>query len=84
LSWLVVPTAALMLISQVSPCYLGRYVIGSLPALALLAAAGLIRLPYRTWAIALIQRPGQGTGLSPIVGAQRQPFRAAQEAAHRP
>ncbi|WP_345429582.1 glycosyltransferase family 39 protein [Actinoallomurus vinaceus] len=70
LPWLVVPTATLMLISQVSPCYLGRYVIGSLPALALSAAAGLVRLPYRAWIIALVTI---GVLAAPRQIAQRRP-----------
>lgn len=41
LPWLIVPAVVLLLVSQVHPLYDGRYVTYSLPALALLVAAGL-------------------------------------------
>jgi mannosyltransferase len=44
LPWLLVPPACLMLVSQVIPVYSFRYVIFSLPAVALLAGAGLAAL----------------------------------------
>lgn len=41
LPWLLLPTALLLAVSQVHPVYNARYVAFSLPALALLVAAGL-------------------------------------------
>jgi mannosyltransferase len=41
LPWLLLPTAFLLAVSQVHPGFNGRYVVFSLPALALLMAAGL-------------------------------------------
>jgi mannosyltransferase len=41
LPWLLLPTAALLAVSQIHPIYNARYVAFSLPALALLVAAGL-------------------------------------------
>ncbi|MFD0686675.1 glycosyltransferase family 39 protein [Actinomadura fibrosa] len=52
--WLVLPPAVLLAVSQFHPCYVNRYVIASLPAFSLLAAAGLARLPRGTWAVALV------------------------------
>ncbi|WP_433329051.1 glycosyltransferase family 39 protein [Spirillospora sp. CA-294931] len=54
LPWLVVPAAVLMLVSQFHPIYQPRYVIASLPAVALLAAAGLVRLRRHTWVAPLL------------------------------
>lgn len=48
LAWALLPPALLLGISLIKPLYLPRYVLYSLPAVALLAAAGLARL--RWWA----------------------------------
>jgi hypothetical protein len=45
--WLLLPITAAFLISQWKPCFLARYFIFTLPALALLAAAGIARLRSR-------------------------------------
>lgn len=45
--WLVAPPVILMLVSQVHPAYASRYVLLCVPAVALLAAAGAVRLPWR-------------------------------------
>lgn len=65
--WLLLPPAALLLISQIYPLYSARYVSMSLPALALLAAAGMTRLPGVTWALPLI-----------LVGAMAVPAHISQ------
>lgn len=44
LSWLVVPPALLLAISLADPLYVERYVVFCLPALSLLAAAGVVWL----------------------------------------
>ena len=45
--WLLFPIAAVYILSQVKPCFLARYFIFTLPALVLLAAAGIARLRLR-------------------------------------
>lgn len=45
--WLLFPIAAVFILSQVKPCFLARYFIFTVPALALLAAAGIARLRSR-------------------------------------
>ncbi len=45
--WLVFPILAVFALSQWKPCLVPRYFIFTLPALALLAAAGLARLRWR-------------------------------------
>jgi mannosyltransferase len=45
--WLLFPITAVFLISQWKPCFLARYFIFTVPALALLAAAGIARLRWR-------------------------------------
>jgi len=50
LAWLVLPPVALLAVSFVIPTYLFRYVLFCFPALALLVALGLRRLP--AWAAA--------------------------------
>ncbi|MBD2896489.1 hypothetical protein amrb99_54380 [Actinomadura sp. RB99] len=60
----------LLLVSQFHPFYTGRYVIGSLPAMTLLAAAGLARLPYRTWIAPLV---AMAVIVEPLHVAQRRP-----------
>ncbi|MEU6036368.1 glycosyltransferase family 39 protein [Actinomadura sp. NPDC047616] len=52
LAWLVVPPVALLVASLVVPTYLFRYVLFCFPALALLVALGLRRLP--AWAAAAV------------------------------
>jgi mannosyltransferase len=68
--WLLLPATVLLLASQFHPYYTNRYVIGSLPAVSLLAAAGLARLPYRTWTAALV---AMAVLVAPLHVAQRRP-----------
>ncbi len=68
--WLLLPATVLLLVSQFHPFYTYRYVIGSLPAMALLAAAGLVRLPYRTWVVPLV---ATAVLLAPLHVEQRRP-----------
>jgi mannosyltransferase len=49
--WLIFPVAVTLALSLVRPLFLGRYFIFCLPALVILAAAGLARL--RTWLFAV-------------------------------
>lgn len=83
LPWLVVPPLALMVLSEVRPVYSFRYVIFCLPAVALLAGAGLAALGpvARAGALALIvalaapaqlalRIPGSGAGGSLQAAAQ--------------
>lgn len=62
LSWLVLPTLVLLLMTVVVPSYVPRYVAVSMPALALVIASALARLPWRaslaaTVAVALLGVP---------------------------
>ncbi|MES9539514.1 hypothetical protein [Actinomadura sp. NPDC000600] len=68
--WLLLPATVLLLVSQFHPFYTNRYVIGSLPAMALLAAAGLARLPHRTWIAPLV---AMAVLLAPLHVEQRRP-----------
>ena len=52
-TWLFLPPAALILVSEIKPIYIDRYVVFCLPALALLAGAGLAVLG-RFWRIAAV------------------------------
>jgi mannosyltransferase len=53
--WLVIPPATLLIASQWDPIYVYRYVLFSLPAMALLVAAGLDRFPwYLAWPSILV------------------------------
>lgn len=70
LPWLLLPATVLLLVSQFHPFYTGRYVIGSLPAMALPAAAGLARLPHRTWIAPLV---AMAVLVAPLQVAQRRP-----------
>jgi mannosyltransferase len=54
LPWLLLPATFLIVVSQVHPAYVERYVVLSVPALALLCAAGL------TWLARLIAAAGAG------------------------
>ena len=47
LLWLLLPIVFIFLVSQLKPLFLVRYFVFTLPALVLLAAAGLARLPNR-------------------------------------
>ena len=47
LPWIVVPTLAMLALSEVRPLYTPRYAIGSAPAVALLLAAGVLSLRKR-------------------------------------
>jgi mannosyltransferase len=53
LSWLLFPLAFTVLLSQVHPVFLGRYMIFCLPPLLILAAAGLARL-RQPWMLAVV------------------------------
>ncbi|MEU9842110.1 hypothetical protein AB0C69_23105 [Actinomadura sp. NPDC048032] len=68
--WLLLPATVLLLVSQLHPFYTSRYVIGSLPAMALPAAAGLARLPYRTWFVPLV---AMAVLVAPLHVEQRRP-----------
>jgi hypothetical protein len=81
--WLLFPIAATFLISQWKPCFLARYFIFTLPALTLLAAAGIARLRWRVlmagalllfaaWAL-----PAVYLGYSKDLDTGREDFRAA-------
>ena len=54
--WLFLPPAALIIVSEIKPVYADRYVVFCLPALALLAGAGLAAIGryWRVAALALI------------------------------
>jgi mannosyltransferase len=54
--WLVLPPVILMAASEIKPVYNSRYITFCLPAVALLAGAGLaaLRLPARVAALALV------------------------------
>lgn len=52
-TWLFLPPAALILVSEIKPIYVDRYVVFCLPAIALLAGAGLAVLG-RFWRIAAV------------------------------
>ncbi|WP_165488298.1 glycosyltransferase family 39 protein [Actinomadura formosensis] len=70
LPWLLLPATVLLLVSQFHPFYTSRYVIGSLPAMALPAAAGLARMPCRTWIVPLV---AMAVLVAPLHVAQRRP-----------
>ncbi|GAA3165050.1 hypothetical protein GCM10010466_64910 [Planomonospora alba] len=70
--WLVLPPAALLLLSQVHPLYSARYVSMSLPALALLVAAGMTRFPP---SIRLVSLLTVAVLAVPAHVSQRQPDR---------
>jgi hypothetical protein len=53
-SWLVVPIALVLAASVARPMFVGRYLIGSLPALVLLSAVGLWRLRPAPLRVALL------------------------------
>jgi mannosyltransferase len=59
LPWLVTPPVLLLAVSLVRPYYVERYVVFCLPALAVLAAAGLV------WLTILTRRALAGRGLRP-------------------
>jgi mannosyltransferase len=64
LPWLLMPPAILILLSFIHPVYTLRYVLYCLPAVAVLAGAGLAALGWRTGLVALavvvgIAVPGQ-------------------------
>jgi mannosyltransferase len=64
LPWLLMPPALLILLSFIHPVYTLRYVLFCLPAVAVLAGAGLAALGWRTGLVALavvvgIAVPGQ-------------------------
>jgi mannosyltransferase len=50
LTWLLVPTLLTLAVSTLEPVFVAKYLLGCLPALVLLAAAGIsqVRLPLRT------------------------------------
>lgn len=81
--WLLFPIATAFLVSQWKPCFLARYFIFTLPALALLAAAGLARLRWRALiAGALLlfgfwSFPAVNLGYSKDMDVGREDFRSA-------
>jgi mannosyltransferase len=85
LPWLVAPPLILLAVSQVTPVYDGRYVVYCLPALALLAAAGLSWLARAAAATPLAVTPGAawlpavviGVGLAALLVAPQQQIRSA-------
>lgn len=71
---IVVPVGAAALVSLVEPLYVARYFVGTIPALALLAAFGLTQVRPRAAALAL----GAGIVVLGVVGVglwHRQPSR---------
>jgi mannosyltransferase len=46
-AWIIIPPAVLLGVSLIQPYYIFRYVLLCVPAVALIAAAGLARLPMR-------------------------------------
>jgi mannosyltransferase len=86
LPWLIAPPAILLLVSQVHPVYASRYVLLCIPAVALLAAAGAVRLPYRLGPVAVLVAVAL---MMPLNIAQRRPtdtldqFRESAQVVHR-
>jgi mannosyltransferase len=81
--WLIFPIAAAFLISQWKPCFLARYFIFVLPALALLTASGIARLRWR-WLMgaALLlfgawSLPAVNLGYRKDIDVVREDFRSA-------
>ena len=83
LPWLALPPLALVAVSEIKPVYTFRYVVFCLPAVALLAGAGLaaLGLALRAAALALVVAlalPAQlgmrvpGSGIGAAVGAATQ------------
>ncbi|MCW2940192.1 MAG: hypothetical protein JWN00_3177 [Actinomycetia bacterium] len=70
LAWLAVPAATMIAVSFLFPIFNPRYVLFCLPALALLAALGLERLPWRSGLVAL-------PGLMAMSLQAQIPFRTA-------
>jgi mannosyltransferase len=54
LGWLLIPVVSSFVVSYVTPIFLDRYLIVSLPALAILAARGLLAIPWRMAAAAVV------------------------------
>jgi len=87
LSWLVLPPAILVAASEIKPVYNSRYITFCLPAVALLAGAGLaaLRRPARVAALALVaalvaptqlayRAPGGGMeAVAQFLGSHEQP-----------
>jgi hypothetical protein len=81
--WLFFPIAAVFLISQWKPCFLARYFIFTLPALALLTAAGIARLRWPVlMGMAMLvfgawSMPAVRLGYSKDIDIVREDFRSA-------
>ena len=81
--WLLFPILAAFLLSQWKPCFLARYFIFTLPALALLTAAGIARLHWRLlMAGALLafgawSLPAVTQGYNKDIDVVREDFRSA-------
>lgn len=83
LIWLLLPFAIVFVVSQWKPCFLARYFIFTVPAMALLAAAGLVRLRWR-WLMggalllfAALSLPGIDLGYQKDIDIVREDFRPA-------
>jgi hypothetical protein len=81
--WLLFPVAAAFLVSQWKPCFLARYFIFTLPALGLLAAAGIARLHWRLLTAGALllfgawSLPAVNSGYSKDIDVVREDFRSA-------
>jgi 4-amino-4-deoxy-L-arabinose transferase-like glycosyltransferase len=81
--WLLFPIAAAFLISQWKPCFLARYFVFTLPALALLTAAGIARLRWRILmagvlvVFAVWSLPAVNSGYNKDIDVVREDFRSA-------
>lgn len=71
--WLVLPVAFAYAVSFIQPVFVARYLIVCLPALVLLAAAGLVRLPRR-WMQAAGVFLIAGLSVRPVVWHYEQGF----------
>ncbi|MBV8890551.1 MAG: hypothetical protein JO266_00995, partial [Acidobacteria bacterium] len=81
--WLLLPILTVFIVSQWKPCFLARYFIFTLPAMAVLAAAGIARLRSR-WLMggalllfALWALPPVQSGYQKDLDIGREDFRAA-------
>lgn len=54
LAWLLIPVVSSFAVSYITPIFLDRYLIVSLPALAMLAARGILVIPWRAAAASVV------------------------------
>ena len=73
--WAVTPIALLLLVSQVDPVYLPRYVIEATPALALLTAMALRQLATSWQRLAVAPAIAVGIGIAVVTTQGLRPFR---------